>query len=103
MAVVPRLQVLGEALAPELLVHGLEPRDDAGEEGLDVEGRGGGSGLREQVGERGRRARVGCVDADAEDDLVGAVEVAALGEDAADLDVGLGGGWLCGIESVYYC
>lgn len=97
VAVVPRLEVLGEALAAELLVYGLQTGEDAGEEGLYVERC---DILWEQVRERGCRTGIGGVDADAEDDLVCAVEVAALGEDAADFDVGLGRCWFCGIKGI---
>lgn len=90
VAVVAALEVAGEAAAAELGVDGLEARQDAGEEHLEAQRRG----VRgQQVGQGGGRARVGGVDADAEDDLVRAVTVAALREQAANFDVlrGLGG------------
>lgn len=97
VAVVPCLEVLREALAAELLVYGLQTGEDAGEKGLYVERR---DVLWKQVRQRGCRTGIGSVDTDAEDNLVCAVEVAALGEDAADFDVGLGRCWFCRIEGI---
>lgn len=82
--VVPGLEVGGEALAEELLVHGLEARQDPREERLEAEGRGG---RGEEVGDGDGGARVDGVEADAEDDLVCAVGVDALGEDTSDFAV----------------
>jgi hypothetical protein len=85
VAIVPRLKVGGEALAAELGVRGFEARQDAREQRLEVQRRGA---LAEHVRDGSRGARVHGVDADAQDDLVAAVVVAALGENAPDFDVG---------------
>lgn len=73
--VVPGLEVGREPLAEELLVHGLEARQDARQERLEAERRGR---LRQKVRDGDGGARVDGVEADAEDDLVGAVGVDAL-------------------------
>ena len=97
VAVVALLQVVGEAPAPELRVHSFEAREDAREQGLEAQRRRVGG---EQVRDGCRRAGVDGVDADTQNDLVGAVAVAALREDAADLDVLLGGGGLGRVEGI---
>lgn len=56
---------------------------------------------RDEVGYRDCRTRVCGVETDAKDDLVGAVEVEALRQDAADFDVVRLVCRLCGIEGVY--
>lgn len=82
--VVPGLEVGREPFAEELLVHGLEARQDPRQERLEAERRGR---RRQEVRDGDCGARVDGVEADAEDDLVGAVGVDALREDAADLAV----------------
>lgn len=97
VAIVPPLEVAREPRAEELGVQGLEAREHAREQALDLEGREVlvAADKGEEGVEAGGGAAVVGVDADAEDDLVVAGRVGAVGEDAADLDVrgfgGLGG------------
>lgn len=85
MLVIPLLEIAGEALAAELPVDRLDSRQDAREQGFDVEAADQARG-RDGV-ERGRGPGVCGVDADSDDALVGSLGVAAGGEDAADFDV----------------
>lgn len=83
-----------------MCVHGLEAGENAGEEGFDT--RRCGTGVREQGGDGGCWFRVDSVDADSEDDLVVAVRVNALREDASYFDIGGGISRLGRIKSIYH-
>ena len=84
VAIIPPLQALGEAPTAKLRVERLQTRQNSGKQGFYTERR---RIRRQEVGNGCRGAGVDGVDADAEDDLVRAVAVAALGEDAADFDI----------------
>lgn len=101
MAVVLPLEVAREPRAEELGVQSLEAREHAREQALDLEGRQvlAAADKGEEGVEAGGGAAVVGVDADAEDDLVVSGRVGAVGEDAADLDVG-GFGGLGGVARV---
>lgn len=91
-------QLAREPVAAEDVVEGFETGEDARHEAFDVEG----LGLlfvvvekrEEGVVKAGGWTGVVGVDANAEDDLVVASRVGAVGEDAGDFDVGDFGGWL---------
>lgn len=94
VVVVPGLHLAREAEGGEVLVQGLEAREDAGREPLGLEGRGV---WGEEGGEGGGGVGVVGVYTDAEDDLVGPGCVGAVGQDTADLDEGR---WVIGIAGV---
>lgn len=81
----------------EVPVRSFETGEHAREERLDADGRCAGG---YEIGQGGGGTRVDGVETDAEDDLVGAVGVAALGEDAADLDIGCLV-WLRRVEAIF--
>lgn len=93
MLVIPLLEVTREPFAAKLRVQRLDAGEDPRQQRLETEAARHLQRCRCDGVEGGGGARVRRVDADAEDDLVGTLGVGAVGEDAADFDVGgvLGG------------
>ena len=96
MPIIHLLKVPIEARFAEAPVEHGKGADDAREELLEREG---GQVRRQEGAQRGRRRRVGSVEADADDGEELGVGVVRVDEDAAHFEVGFLRGGLVGVES----
>lgn len=99
MAVIPALEVPGEAFADELRVNGLEAGQYSSKKRLDPRRTGG-----VELGYKGfdgrSWARIDCVDANTQDDLIIAVGIDTLRKYAPYLDIGSRVSWFRRVKSI---